>query len=102
MDTNKMVAAMAVQALASAVDSGNEEAISTMLEFLDYLEDHQDMMTQLAVIENCVKLPHQFHPRIVRRLADIYNGCRQERVRCAAKNTAGKLAEMRRQRRRRA
>jgi len=91
LDSNKLVAASAVQALGNVVEFGNDKAESTLLEFVESVED-QDMMLQLAAIEACIKLPQRYHRRVIRSLLGIFNTVTTARVRAAAKHTAAGLA----------
>jgi len=93
LDSNKLIAVTAVQTLAKAAESGNEEARATLLEFVECIEDQEDMMLQLAIIEACVKLPQAHGRRIVRSLCGIFHSSRNTRVRCAAKHAAAELAK---------
>lgn len=98
LDPNKLVAVTAVQALARAVESGNEEASSILLEFVECVEDQEDVMLQLAVIEACVKLPQRHYRRIVRSMATILRSSRNNRVRSAAESAASDLSRRARRR----
>lgn len=91
LDDHKLVAVTAVQALANAVESGNEAAGLTLLEFVEYIEDQEDVMLQLAVIEACLKLPKAHDRRLMRSLLNTFKTSTTNRVQCAAKNTAAEL-----------
>jgi len=91
LDANKLIAVTAVQALGKAVESGNEKAGVTQLEFVEYIEDQEDMMLQLAAIEACLKLPKIHDRRIMRSLLATFNASKITRVRSAAKNTGAEL-----------
>lgn len=100
LDQNKLTAVAAVKALAKVVESGYSDACTTMLEFLDYIEDQpQDMMLQLAVIDSCLKLPPQHCLRVMRSLDNIFKSTHHDRVRCAARNVGLKLRRGRKERR---
>lgn len=71
MDSNFLIAASAVRCLARAAATGNEEAISILLEFVDVAED-QEIHVQLAVIEACEHLPRKHDQRISRSLQRIF------------------------------
>lgn len=98
LDTNKLIAVTAVQALGKAVEAGNEKACVTLLEFVEYIEDQEDMMLQLAVIEACLKLPKIHDRRVMRSLLATFNATGNSRVRSAAKNTAAQVLRRKRAR----
>eukprot|EP00427_Karlodinium_veneficum_P026077 CAMPEP_0169209262 /NCGR_PEP_ID=MMETSP1016-20121227/14576_1 /TAXON_ID=342587 /ORGANISM="Karlodinium micrum, Strain CCMP2283" /LENGTH=270 /DNA_ID=CAMNT_0009286701 /DNA_START=34 /DNA_END=846 /DNA_ORIENTATION=+ len=97
MDSNSLIAVSAVQSLAKAADFGNEEAISTLLQFVEVAED-QEVMVQLAVIEACLKLPRKHDQRIIRSLQNIVYTSGHARVCSVARRTYAKVAQRRRAR----
>lgn len=84
LDPNELVAASAVHALASAVDAGNEEARTTLLEFLEVAED-LDPVVQLAAIEASARIPEHHNERLIRLLDVITCTSSNGMVCCAAK-----------------
>lgn len=94
LDPNELVAALAVQALASVVDAGNEEARTTLLEFLEVVED-LDPVVQLAAVEACARMPEHHNKRLIRLLDAITRASSNGIVCSAAKGMADKLRHRR-------
>jgi hypothetical protein len=90
-DCNTLIAVAAVQSLANAAEVGNEEAISTLIEFVEVAEE-QETMVQLAVLEACLKLPRKHDQRVIRSLRSIVRASDSARVRGVAKTTYAKVA----------
>jgi hypothetical protein len=91
LDRNPLIAAAAVNVLGNAAEAGNDEATSCLLQFLE-VADEQDSLVQLAVMEQCGKLPERHKRRVIRSLHNIFRASKQLPVQIAARNTHANVA----------